>query len=322
MDFQKTIAGSQFTLPVVSAITVVVWLLFRQSGADWTNLLAGLAVSALAVYMLAELNSRNLLLRISSRLISSLFAILMAVVIQLHPFQTGHIVLLLSLASFFPLFQMYQSANPILAFLTYLPLSLVSLVFPQILFLVPVYWFCQIYMRGISLKSLCSSLLALALPYWIVFGIRFFVGYYDEWVPPILNLQSSILNPQSSIVNCELLIVNCESSFSPLQSVQFVYILLLLAVGIVDLYLNSYLDKTRIRIIYHVVVTHAFAVLLLLLLQIQCFYQLLPLLMADTAIIGGHFMALTYNRFSRIFCLFLMLAGMAVCIYSYLVTIK
>lgn len=325
LEFQKAIAGSQFTLPVVAAVSVIVWLLFRWENVEWTSLLVGLGMSAFAVYMLAELNNRNVLLRISSRLISSLFAMLLAVVIQLHHFQTGHIILLLSLASYFPFFQMYQSANPLLTFLAYLPLAFLSFIFPQILFLVPAYWLCQIYMRGMSWKCWFSSILALLLPYWVMFGIKFYVGDFDAWLP--VQVQWHSLSQQPSLLS-SMMPYHVENplpslflgykSLTVVQYVQFVYILSLLSVGIVDMYLYSYLDKTRTRIIYRVILIHALSVLLFLLFQIQYFYLLLPLLIADTAIIGGHFIALTYNKYSHIFCLFLLIASIAVCLISYL----
>ena len=110
--FQKRVASSPFTLPVVGAIAVVMWLLLRREDVGWQELFLGLATSTVAVYMLAELNNRHVLLRISSRLISSLLAVMLAAVVQLHHFQVGHVVLLFSLASFFPFF--FSISGPVL----------------------------------------------------------------------------------------------------------------------------------------------------------------------------------------------------------------
>ena len=325
LEFQKIIAGSPFTLPIVSAVAIAVWLLFRPSNDEGMRLWMGMGASAFAVYLLAELNNRNVLLRISSRFISSLFAVLLAVIVQLHSFQLGHVVLVLSLVSFFPFFQMYQSASPFLSFFTYLPLALVSLVFPPILFLVPVYWLCQMYMRGFSLKSGVASLLALAFPYWMAFGVRFFFGEYDAWIP-VQMAWPPVFSPSFSLsgflpIQDEFTAADIHANYenmSPRQIVQFVYILLLLAVGIVDLFLKKYLDKTRTRILYHVIVIHALFVIFLLLFQMQYFYQLFPLLVADAAIMGGHFMAQTYNRFSHVFSILFLMASLAVCFISYI----
>ncbi|MBQ9640706.1 MAG: hypothetical protein IJV06_04010 [Bacteroidaceae bacterium] len=311
--FQKRVASSPFTLPVVGAIAVVMWLLLRREDVGWQELFLGLATSTVAVYMLAELNNRHVLLRISSRLISSLLAVMLAAVVQLHHFQVGHVVLLFSLASFFPFFFLYQWPSPVLTLIAYLLLSLGSFVFPPILFLLPAYWGGQIYMRGMSSRCFVASLLGLLMPYWFLAGVQFFLGNYDA---ALLSLSLQEIAGSGGLF-ADFHIFSGYETLTWVRCVQFGYILLLLVVGIVDFQMQGYLDKTRTRVIYHVLEIHSVVVMFFLLFRAQYFYQFLPLLMVDAAILGGHFLALTYNKFSRIFCIFFLLASLGVLIVSF-----
>ena len=95
--YQKYIADAQATLPVVSAVALAVWVLlpvkecpmsfsgveyglwdcvprFLKEGYCAKGL--GIGCVALAVYLMAELNNANVLLRVNSRMLSSMLVLL------------------------------------------------------------------------------------------------------------------------------------------------------------------------------------------------------------------------------------------------------
>jgi len=309
LNIQQRAVSSQFTLPFISVIGCIVWFLLKPTGVTWTSLLLALVASALAVYMLAEFNSRNVLLRVSSRVISSLLALLLTITLPLHDIQAGHITMLLSLFSFFPFFLMYQSPSPALTFVAYLALALSSFVFPAMLLLVPFYWMFQAYMRGMTFRCLVASLLALLVPYWIYLGILVYLDDYETIQRVAARFSPAAIGGQHWLLRL--------AEWSIVQTAQFLYVLLILLVGLVDFYIKSHYDKTRVRIIYNIVIMHALVVVLQLLCA-GAFYQLLPLLMVDAAIVGGHFVAQTQNRFSLIFVWLMLLAGVALIAISYI----
>ena len=218
--------------------------------------------------------------------------------------------MLLSLFSFFPFFLMYQSPHSVMTFVAYLALALGSFVFPAMLLFVPIYWMFQVYMRGMTFRCLIASLLALLVPYWLYLGVLVCMDDYATILSVASRFSPAAIEEQSQLLHLtELPIV---------QAVQFVYVLLILLVGLVDFYIKSHYDKTRVRIIYNIVIMHAVVVLLLLMLFAGSFYQLLPLLMVDAAILGGHFVAHTQNRFSLIFVWVMLLIGVALIVMSYI----
>ena len=64
---RKSIVTGEFTLPVMALLTLPLWAL-----PDWANwsLWAGLVLTGFTAYLIMELNNRNTLLRIRSRMMS------------------------------------------------------------------------------------------------------------------------------------------------------------------------------------------------------------------------------------------------------------
>jgi hypothetical protein len=262
-------------------------------------------MSAMVVYLMAELNNRYALLRTSTRIISSLTAMLLATLVPLHAFQSAHIVLLAVVFSFFPLFSTYQTPSPISTFLISLSLSLASYIFPQVLVLLPVTWLCQIYMRGMSFRCFVASFIGVITPYWLLFGI--------------LLYREDIESIRQTLAHFTVIESPDYSGVTLLQIGEFVYLLLFLLVGIVNFMFTSYRDKTRPRILYQVVSVQSLAVLAMLGVWPQHCYVILPLLLVDAAIMGGRFIAHTYNRFSYIFCIVMMVVSVVLMLTSLIV---
>lgn len=285
MQFLEPISLSKYTLPVVSGVCILLWLMFRGEG-DWELILSGLFVSSLMVYLIAELNNRNALLRNGSRLHSCMAVLLITVIIQLHTFSFAHLMMISIIITIHLLCRTTLIKSPILSFLTYLILSVISLFYSKILLLVPIYWICQIYMRSMSRKCFVASLLALLTPYWLMLGYLAYKEDYQAITDGVSGLFAFTAPDYRSL--------------TLLRLVQFVYITLVFAVGIVDYNKNKYKDKSKIRIIYVSVILQAFFFFFLLILQPQDFYIILPLLIVYTSIISGHFFALTYTKYSHI----------------------
>ncbi len=313
-NFQQRITSSQATLPISGLIAVILWLLlpiqpipYSFSDANYglwrlmpsfllegyTSLALSAGCAVLAVYMMAELNNANVLLRVNSRMLASMLAVLLAIVGIGHKFQPTHIIMLIMLLSYFPLFATYQQPNPLLTLLTYLLLSTASLFFPKLIWLTPIYWLIQSYLRALSLRCFMASLIAVLLPYWVYGGIAVLTDHFpDYWT----HLQQVIDFHWGNYAQL------------PLNDVLlFAFMVILFITGTIDFINNQYLDKTRTRIIYNTLIFHGLSIIILLCLQPQYFWTLHTLLMIDTSILFGHFFALTHTRFSHIYCLVLLL---------------
>lgn len=317
LTFQKSVAGSQMTLPIVSALVTLVWLFFPSDSTSvdageyglwtyvpatlmdgWTSRIISLAIAALSVYIVAELNNTHVLLRISSRMISSSFAFLLGILVCFHALQPALVIMFVMLLSYTFFFHMYQSLDPIPPFLTFLIISTASLLMPKLLIIVIVYWICMIYMRAFSMRSFIASIIGLILPYWILSAVAYVLGEYDLLIHYYQAFTTFQL-PDYSVL-----------TFQRLAMLAIVFIFY--ATGVVDFYINSFQDKTRTRIIYNVLVFHGLFVLIILFAMPQYFMVLLALLAIDSAILFGHFVALTYNRFTHLYILSLLVLSVVV----------
>lgn len=307
------------TLPVVGGVAALLWMVAPASltrevfaGAEygfWRFVPAamqegygalgwGFLCAALAVYMLVELNNKNLLLRVSSRMLGSMLGILLTVAVAYHAFQPGCVVMLLVLLSFFPLFASYQRPDPALSFRSFLVLSLASLVFPKLVWFVPLFWQIQWLFRALSFRSFLASLMAVFTVYWIFAGFAALTGGFLLFVEHVRAM--SDFHPGD------------YQGLDYRDMVTFFFLVLLFLIGVIDNYAHSYLDRVRTRIIYDAICLMGGVVVVLICLQPQYAVVLMPLLLMNTAMVFGHFFTLTHTRFSHICCLVLALMAVAV----------
>jgi len=327
LNFQKDIASNQATLPITCGVAFLLW--FVQSSIQqpasfsspeyglwqyvpafllesyWSQVIS-VSCAALAVYMMAELNNAHVLLRVSSRMLSSMFAILLCLVVMGHTFQPGTVVMIFSLLSLFPLFSTYQAPSPLLSFLIYLSLSVASLTFPKLLWIVPIYWIIQSIFRALSLRCFISSVLATLLPYWIYGGIAILTGSMPIFVTHIQTIIQHQWFDYSALHLLDILI--------------YLFVVLLFLTGTIDFIINQFLDKTRTRIIFNATIIHGLFVTIWIGVQPQYFSTLFPMLLISTAILFGHFFTLTHTKFSHIYCIILMMLAVLLLVVQYLPT--
>ena len=316
--FQRNIAKSQATLPVVGVIALVLWFVlptshlsplaslsscglwcwvppFLQEG--YWGLSISLFCAALAVYIMAELNNAYVLLRVSSRMLSSTLALLLALVVSFHRFQPGSLLLLFYLLSLFPLFASYQMPSPLFSFLTHLMAATSSLVFPMLLWTIPLYWIAQAHFRTLTWRCFIASLLGILVPYWLYGGVAIITDSLNRFVAHVSVVAHFQWADYTQLNLCDVLV--------------FVFVLVLFVSGTIDYFINRFYDKTRVRLSFNMVVIHGIGMILFIALQPQYVQHLLPLLLIDTAMVFGHFFTLTHTKFTHIYSLILLVLALA-----------
>lgn len=298
--FQKTIAQGRFTLAVVALIALVAWAVLPPAWSWW--LLAGFVASAVCVYLLAELCITFVLLRINSRLISSTLALLLASAVMLHELQAAHFILLCSIVAYFPLFASYQRPRgSVLSYIAFLLLGLSSLVFPQLLFFVPVCWISQMMLRSMSGRVMVASLLGILTPYCFLFTYAYctdeMVLFNDRFVE-LLRIEL----PDFTTLSLQYIVV------AALSLIHFL-------VGMVDFLRNKHFDKTRTRYHYYVVLLHGCMAFVWFLLQPQYAQFILPLCLTNAAIMSGHFTAQSYGKVQNIITIILAVLTLGACVF-------
>ena len=298
-SFQQKIITNRFTLLYASLLAAVAWL--SVSGFQWPSLL-GMVVAAAAVYLTAELNNGYALLRISSRMISTLLALLLGVQFFLQPIQAGHAVLICGVCTYFILFASYQQVHsPFLPFICSLLLGITSLLFPEMLFWTVVLWLSGMMLHSFTLRYVLASLMGLLLPYW-------FLTAYLYW-----NDSLSVLQEQLTA-----LIQFSKPDYEQVTLYQWMsmaYVFLLFAIGTVDFLLTSTRDKTRTRAFYKVVMVQGVCSFLWLMLQPQHFNEITPLCLINTSILGGHYVALSNGKVQNIVTMVLFLIPLALWLF-------
>lgn len=306
--FQKTMATGRFTLAVAYIFASLLWvahsllafgnegvahmLVFQDDGGilplpPIAGLLAGLAVSAVATYAMAELNNAFVMLRINSRVLSSTLLVLITSVASYHTLQSAHLIICCSVLAYFPLFRSYQrpeaTVNP---FLVALAISVSSLVFARMLWFVPILWVSQALLRSFSFRGWVASLFGLLMPYWLWAGTAYCMDRWNVFEAHVQTLLQLHL-----------------PDYAHVDWIQFLPVLLaflLFLIGLVDNLLNQHLDKTRIRCHYSCVIFTGLAAYVWIALQPQDWNYIFPVAMTGTAMLGGHFLALSVGRVQNI----------------------
>lgn len=309
-SFQKAIVTSKFTLPAVAVLSIIVWALTYTFSAYafsahqhecllWhiipeyvttgiPSFISGFVSCILAVYLMAEFNNKLVLLRISSRMLSTLLGILLTASAFIHQFQPAHIVLLLTLVLYFPFFDSYQSHSSMpQIFIAYLLVSISSMFFPKYLLLIPIFWIGQIILRSFTLRTFGASVFGCILPYWLLFGTAF--------------VNDELSSTWSHFIGCFSFSTPDFSQWSLSQIAVTLLTLILAIFGIVDFYQNSYRDKTRARITYNIIVLFVIVSFVFLILETSHFNEIFPIVLINTSIISGHHFAQSNNRFSNIY---------------------
>lgn len=277
----RIVTGS-FTLPVMAVLTLLIWVIPNpEDGVRWV----GLGVTLLTAYAIMELNNRNSLLRIRSRLMSTTYLMLMAICPMLHGWSEEMIPGLCLIMSYGVLFASYQQVRPQgYAFHAFLLISLGSLFFPPLLLCGVAYFISMIFqLRTFTWRSFTAALLGTAVPYWGYAAYAIWQNHLDtaflyltDWFHPTLPDYSRL--PLPMLVTCGTVLL-----FSLLAFVHFFH--------------TAYNDKIRTRMYFYVITTQEVLLAAGMLLLPDHATQTLRLLIINSSLLIAHYYALGRGRF-------------------------
>lgn len=166
----------------MAVVTILLWLTESCYG---VAAVLSIAIVAATTYTIVEWNSQCQLLRIRSRMTSSVFLALLALMPSLHSVGRAVVPVFCLLACYFLLFKGYgQYRTQGYTFHAFLFLALGSLVYPPLLLLAPTLLVsCNVQLRLLAFKPFVASILGLMLPYW-VYGAAVFLCEYVGYVAP------------------------------------------------------------------------------------------------------------------------------------------
>lgn len=299
--FRHNITQSLVTLPLVALVTAAVWMLPNLRS---LQLGGGLLATALMTYIVIECNNRYHLLRVRSRMNSVVFLALMAAFPTLHGLGIHLIPTAALLASYFVLFNAYgQTHTQGLLFHTSLLLSLGSLVFPQLLLVIPFALFAAgVQLRALNFSAFMAALIGCLLPYWIYLAVLLALHGFDwmvlpsqlwEWLPATPTFAYTSI-PLPTWVNYGIVIV---PGF----------------VGTAHFFFSSYSDKIRTRQFLYALTVLQVPIVALTALYPEQSDVLLPLLIAVYAPMISHHLTLARGRLADVW---FMLCAVAVTVLT------
>lgn len=283
---QNRIAESRWALPICAAYTLLICII---SGLFVEGIWVQLALTAVATLLMVELNNRNSLIRIYSRMVSCSFLVLTMMTPHKIESTDGCIVSVCFVAFYLALFHAYQDKKATGYVLwAFTAIGIASTVWIQILLFVPVLWVLTgTNILALSMRTFVASIMGILLPYWFISAYYIYMGD----ITPLIQHVASIaeFGQPFEFDNCSI------NDLLPLG-----FIALLAITGSIHFLHTSYMDKIRTRMIYEMFITMTIATMVLIILQPQHANIATHMLIISTAPLIGHFLALTSTKITNI----------------------
>ncbi len=284
--FQNTVAESKLLLPFSIAVAAAaLYLSGIVDGGWWVQLMCLVVSTALLV----ELNNTNQLLRVVSQCTPAVFLLLVSVAIGIFPELEAGIMQLCMIALYYMLFHCRQrKESPGWTFYGFFCLGLSSMVFPQVLYYVPLFWVLMATcLRAMTAKTFWASLLGLITPYWL-------------GGPVIIYLRGTSVIPEHFSHLWTFAPLGDYSMLGEQEWLTAGWVILLALIGIVHYSRLGYQDKTRTRLLHEIFITVDIVSILFLTLQPQYYAILLSIIIVNTSPLIAHFLTLTHTWLTNI----------------------
>lgn len=280
--FRQRVSESMVSLPILSVLVAVLWMLPNiQNVALWI----GLGIVGIMTYLVIAWNTQYQLLRVRSRMNSLSFLFLFAVFPELHAVGWHLFPAACLLGAYFLLFRAYGTYAPQgYLFHAFFLLSLGSVAFPPLLFLLPFFLFSAgRHLRALTGKSMLAALFGIVLPYWVLV--------------PLFLFAREVLQPYLSLWQPDCLWEAIQLAKVPLDHwVGGALFLLISVIAVVHFLRTAYNDKIRTRQYHYFLLLQAVPLVVLLVFLPQYFATTLSLLIVTLTPFIGHYFALAKGR--------------------------
>lgn len=299
--FQNRISGSRFLLATVAVITVLTWL---ASGLLSAATAVNLALIAATAYFLVELDTRNSIIRIYSRMIPSSFLVLatMSGAFVNDTFAYTCLLWTLFMMFFFSSYQDKTASGRV--FLGFMFLGIASLLFVQTLFFLPVLWLVMsTNLMSFSRRTFLASIIGVIIPYWFIGGFLLLKGDLSFFATHFTDIA----------------VFGNIFDFSMLRNADYVTLVVMVVLsitGAIHCVRNSNKDKIRTRMFCELLTTLNLFATVFIILQPVHFTSILPVLTISTSALISHYIVLTNTRLTNISVYLIIAVVYAATIYN------
>ena len=306
--FQNRITAGRFTLPTAILISVSCWILTavllpetetQQSGYSlwetfcdfciptWANRLFSFILYAVIGYFLIQLNNTFAIIRMRASVQTSVYFLLISVCPSLHMLYAGDLAAASFLVALFFLFKSYQQARPTGSlFHAFVFIGLGSLLFPQLMLFVPIFWIGAYNFQSLQPKSFFASLVGWSVPYWLLLGHALYYGQMELFCQPFRELVT---------------FAPTRFDYQPWELATLGYLLVLFIVSAAHCLIAGYEDKIRTRSYLHFLILLNFCIFVYIGLQPVLSVHLMSFLLIGVSILAGHLFVLTNSKSSNLF---------------------
>lgn len=254
---------------------------------------------------MVELNNRNALLRIYSRMVSASFiglSMMMPFTLVSTRVSIACITFLMAISVVLYSYQNRLSMGR--TFYTFALVSLGSIFEIHILYYVPIFWLTMaFYLQTMSWRTFFASILGVVAPYWFVALGLFFVDTPVMLANHFAQLVAIPMPPNYLIL-------------SPGQLLSACWIVVMVVTGAVHFVRTSFLDSIRIRMIFNMFMLVSVFSILLLVVMPQHFDIFIRVLVIVASPLIAHFISLTHTRVTNIAFVAIMIITFAVTVFN------
>ncbi|MCF0187249.1 MAG: hypothetical protein HUJ98_12275 [Bacteroidaceae bacterium] len=276
-------ATSSMLLPVAIVVSLLFWLFLGFS--DLYRLL-GFAAEVVCTVCIMELNNKNILLRVRSRMVSAIFIVVWTACVFLHPLQLAHFAALCLILAYQSLFRAYQQVRSSQsAFNAFLCIGMSAVVVPQLLLLAIPFVFAFGSFQALNPRSFSAMLLGLIAPVWVG-------GSYAYLTDSVSVVLEHLRNGWAWSADAYLQLT--------VQQLGMMLLLLILDLfSISNLFRYSYKDKIRTRMLYYFMAWMTLGYVGLIVAFPQQFNTMLALFVVNSSPLIAHYFALAEGKVPR-----------------------
>lgn len=284
--FQNRASESYISLPVSAVYAFLIWI---AAGLVTHGLWVPMVLMGVCTYLMAEMNNRNTLLRIRSRMMSCVYLFLATLQISFAVSWQLASVQAISLLCLCLMLSIYRDRNNAGAIFTiFLLMSIASMIWVRFLYFVPiVLLLLSAPLYAMSLKGLSAAIMGLILPYWLSVPYLVYIQDYNPLIDHFVQLAdvSIFFNYTGTTIG---------------QVVMYALLLIMFLIGWSHFVRNSYKDKLKTRNLFNFFMIQALILFIVTPLAPAIADYTLSILVLIVSPVIAHFFALTEMKATNI----------------------
>lgn len=283
---------------MVVVYCLAMWLI---NGLVEGNLWVSFVCFAVSTYLMVELNNRNALLRIYSRMVSASFiAMSMMMPCLMASAHEAIAATAFVLALFVWLFSYQDRLSMGKTFYTFAFLSVGSIFDVHLLYYVLPFWISMFFhLQTLSWRTFFASIVGLIAPYWFAALSLFFIDDPMVIVTHFAQLAAFPMPPDYLAVPIEVIVA-------------LLWIFVLVIVGAVHFVRNSFMDSIRIRMIFNMFILLSVFTILFLFIMPSLFGIFSRVLIVVASPLVAHFLSLTHTKLTNIAFIAIIIVTLAI----------